>query len=68
MTKLSIGQFTHLSQHFGPLMVVLKASSLKGVIIMSAREREMWDPEGKPSPCQYNTLWCRKCSADTVFY
>jgi len=49
-------------------MVVLKASSLKGVIIMSAREREMWDPEGKPSPCQYNTLWCRKCSADTVFY
>jgi len=49
-------------------MVVLKASSSKGVIIMPARRREMWDPEGEPSPCQYNTPWCRKYSAGTVFY
>jgi len=68
MTKLSTGQSTQQSQHFGLLMVVLKASSSKGVIIMPARRREMWDPEGEPSPCQYNTPWCRKYSAGTVFY
>jgi len=68
MTKLSIGQSTHLSQHFGLLMVVLKASSSKGVIIMSARRREMWDPEGESSPYQYNSPWCKKYSAGTVFY
>jgi len=67
MTKLSIGQSTHPSQHFGLLMVVLKASSSEGVIIMSAR-REMWDSEGEPSPYQYNITWCRKYSTGTVFY
>jgi len=52
MTKLSTGQSTHLSQNFGLLTVVLKVSSSKGVIIMSARRSEMWDPKGESFPCQ----------------
>jgi len=62
-------------------MVVLKASSSKGIIIISARRREMWDPEGESSPChiilpgaestalaQYSISVMRSCERSITLY
>jgi hypothetical protein len=75
MTILSIGQSTHLSQHFGLLMVVLKASASKGVIIMSARGREnlplvniILPGAGSTALGQYSISVMRSCERSITLY